>query len=227
VAGKLTKSEFEGLLKKAAERDVHTGPRNFSAQELLEAGSELGISRDTILEVWREHEAQVAAQAPRPALVPRPRGSRVTVWRTGTQLIVQYGPRVWAQIACGMAVLMSGAFALLSFRVGWPLNLVGGATAALIGGMAMVAGFSSTRLELDRVRGRLWRGVGPFGWTRKLTTEGLVVRCDQELRQVKGNSYTARFVAIDDGIHTHELLTHHSVPEQRWVASEIEHWLRG
>jgi hypothetical protein len=235
--GKLTKSEFEELLKRAAERDVETGPRNFTSEELLEAGSELGISRDALLEVWREHEAKVAraaateaaahAAAVKATLLPRPRGTRVKLWRSHERLILQYRPRLAARITSAVTVVLAGGFALLSLRAGWPLNLAGALTAALLGGLALVAGHVVTRLELQRGGGRLSRRVGPLGYTRQLTIPGLVVRLEQELRQRQGVSHTARYVALDDGTRTHQLLVDYSVPEQRWIASELYDWLYG
>ncbi len=223
---KLTKGEFEELLKRAAERDAVDGPRDFSAEELLEAGRELGISRDSVMEVWREHEARQALSPPRPAL-PRPNGTRIALSRTHDRLVVDYRARLSARIAGTMAVAMFGAFGAFSLRLGWPVNLAG----ALICGVgvvaSLVAGWTRTRLELDRAGGRLARRLGGLGYTRRLQLRGLGVRLEQESRDVGGTVIVTRHLVLEDGVHSHRLLRDFTVPEHRWVASELQAFLQG
>src|SRR5688500_16094371 len=79
----LTKEEFEQLLQRAAERHTLGGPRDFSVDELVEAGKELGIDAGTVREVHQEHERALARGAALPPARPRPFDSRLQLTKQG------------------------------------------------------------------------------------------------------------------------------------------------
>lgn len=230
---KLTQQELVRVLQKAAEREGREGPRSFSADEVVEAGRDLGLSPDTVA-------AELAALARRQddtAAAPRPFDTRITVEATPEQLVVEMPAlglhgAVVAKLGGGAllvgflsfwiwgAAQSSVLFAALAVPF-WALGLatVGGGLRAMV---------TSRRLELGRESGVLVSR--PFGRRRLLQTAELRVRLtklEERTEQGQEDSAEEPSLTLEHGTQTIPLLRDHSRAEQRWIHAELSRWLDG
>jgi hypothetical protein len=220
----LSRVEFEQLLQRAVERHAKDGPRTFNVGELVEAGHELGIDAETVRAVYQEHQRELG----RPPTRQRPFDSKLTLAREGDTFTLSIPPRtavkVWGVL---QPALFAGMLAFL-LSAGSPRPITAGV--AVVGAVMALILIQSARTTrqvvlnrdgsgmLVRQRGGRHKGI-PLQAGQVHARLGVrEVQTQQGIRQV-------RFLALDHGTQTHELLEGYSLAEQAWAADEIERWL--
>lgn len=224
----MTKDEFEQLLQRAAERHTLAAPGEFTVEELVEAGGELGLDAATVRQVFDEHQRALARSAALPPVRPRPNGSKVQLAREGDTMILDIPPTATMAQAVVMIAVMGGALVFATVmgapRMVSAILAVGGLLLSYI-----CYRVARTRYQLRLRRdggGQLLRFVGDRAKGIELHPGQVHARLDSRMEGDEKKGYTkVTFVALDHGTETHELCEGLSHPEQAWVVEEIEHWL--
>jgi hypothetical protein len=224
----LTKEEFQQLLQRAAERHTLETPRDFTADELVEAGKELGIDAGTIREVHQEHEQALARSDALPPARPRPFDSKLRLTTEGGTLFLAIPPATSKLKAGVLTVFMAGAFTFAAVMgAPWPFTAFLAVGGLLMSFVSLRA--ANTRHELRLRRdggGQLCRFIGQRGKAVELQSGQVHARLDSRVEGDEKQGYSkVTFVALDHGTETHELCEGLSHPEQAWVVEEIERWL--
>src|SRR5687768_10706187 len=110
----LTKEEFEQLLKRAAERHTLDEPRDFSVDELVDAGAELGIDALTVRQVHREHELERQRSHSGPPARQKPVGSKLELEKDGDTLYLRIPPTTGRLTAHAVTAGMAGIVATIA-----------------------------------------------------------------------------------------------------------------
>ncbi len=228
----LSSDEFSRLLQKAAERHVSEGPRSFTTQDLVEAGQELGIDRETVHQVYREHQAELERAQQRalsrPALRPLPRGSKLALVEEGEELTLVIPPRLGQKVGAVVAsVFACGLFGFITTTgAPWPIMAAFGTIGAILIAVTVSAARTSWQLTLRRDGGgTLARVAGGRGTGTTLEPGQVHARLDERLVETQQGRRRVEFVALDHGTDTHELLEGYSRAEQAWAVDVIERWL--
>lgn len=224
----LSRVEFEQLLQRAVERHAKDGPRTFNEGELVEAGHELGIDAETVRAVYLEHQREQGRELRQPTR-QRPFDSRLTLAREGDTFRLTIPPRTATKVmAVVMPLLFAGMLAVI-MRAGFPplaLAITGG-IGAVISLIAVQAARTTRQLVLKRDgSGLLVRVRG--GRHRGIPLQAGQVHARLAMREVRGQQGDVtriRYVALDHGTQTHELLGGYTHAEQAWAVDEIERWL--
>jgi hypothetical protein len=224
----LTKDEFQLLLQRAAERDVHQEPRLFTLSELVDAGREIGIAPTSVQEVYAEYQSGHQHLSRRRA---PPLGLRFHLVSTGDSLrLVQSQPRNATNLATRvLTAVASGAVVgmIASFMELWVATLVGSAVAVTAFAHFTLRGRKfghELRLWRDG-SGVLMRYLGNQTETFPLMAGQVHARTAAKIVNANDQTWSVPFLALDHGIQTFELLENYSPAELAWAAQEIESWL--
>jgi hypothetical protein len=226
----LTKAEFEQLLARAAERHTKSGARDFTINELVEAGQELGIDALTVREVHLEHQRARERALARPPLRERPYDSILRLDLTNETFELSMPPRASTKVLAVLftmcASALVGVCATLDVA---PLALAGAAVVgAGISYLSLRESQTTRHLRLYRDgSGLLISRVGgrDKGRGTPLLAGQVHARLDFRTVQDKDHPRQIPFVALDHGTETHRLLEGYSHAERVWAVEQIEHWL--
>ena len=224
----LTKEEFEQLLKRAAERHTLAEPRDFTVDELVEAGAELGIDALTVQEVHREHELDRQRSETGPPARQKPLGSKLELHKDGDTLYLDIPPTIGRTSAHVVTAGVAGmAATVASMDVPTPLLATIGMLAGLTAYLFQRRARSRQELRLRRDGSGLYcRFVGGRGKGIPLVAGQVHARHDSRtVGNMKTGHHQYTFLALDHGTETYELLVGRSHAEQAWAVDEIERWL--
>jgi hypothetical protein len=229
IAVGLTQEEFQKLLARAAERHGQQGPHDFSVEELVSAGQELGIDAQTVREVHLEHQRERERALARPPVRQMPYDSRLRLERGGDTLCLTIPPRTSATVGAVVVTTMATAgVAVMAYNGPPPWILGTGALLATAMSYMTIKHAQTTReLQLHRDgSGMLIRRVGS-GKRRGIPLRAGQIHARLDVEVVTSQDGTTRtpFVALDHGTETHQLMKGYSHAEQAWAVEEIERWL--
>lgn len=229
---RLTHEELTALLKRGVELDS-AQPRDFTRDDLVDAGRELGVSGAAIDAAYQRHlNAHDQVAEPRPRIV-HPADSKVRLEASPGHFYL-YAPapgfRWWNAVAFLTAPLfIAFAAVVLSWRrpgSDFPIVMV-----VLPVGMAVFQLSCALRDVLQTVtlelRGSEGRFLRRFGRTVTVASSQLRAQVDLGSR-VPQTVYPGLFqpsLAIECGTKRHLVMRGYSRGELDWVAHEINQWL--
>jgi hypothetical protein len=233
---KFSQKELADVLRRAAELEAKEGPRAFDAEDLVQAGRELGLSAGTLEAVIGEHLARRSGAGQE---ITRPFDTRVQL-EAGYDRFDLDVPRRGLD---GSSVAMLGFSSFWLLFVGfwtWGASQASWVFAAFstpfwLVGLGMFSRpfkrvFGRQKLRLGREAGVL--ETPPLGGKAALRTEHVRVRVaevedDAALRSRGAQPKRVPAVVLEHGTKTYKLLAGFSEQECRWVAAELQRWLAG